>query len=150
MELIAVPSNLGLRPPSPGHEPGTWRAPRAMLGAGLDARLAPKRLVELDRPSYEFEAQSGTRIRNGLTIREHALLLADAVESALSAGRFRSSSAATAASCSAASSVPGARGRCGLVHVDGHIDSFHPGNYDTASRLGSVAGMDLALATGAR
>jgi arginase len=34
------------------------------------------------------------------------------------------------------------------VHVDGHIDFFHPGNFDTASRLGSVAGMDLALATG--
>lgn len=44
----------------------------------------------------------------------------------------------------------GARGagRVGLLHVDGHIDFFHPGNYDTASRLGSVAGMDLALATG--
>jgi arginase len=39
-------------------------------------------------------------------------------------------------------------GRCGLVHVDGHRDFFHPGNYDTASRLGSAAGMDLALATG--
>jgi arginase family enzyme len=59
-----------------------------MLDAGLGARLAPERLVELDRPSSEFEAQSGTRIRNGLTIRQHALLLADAVESALSAGRF--------------------------------------------------------------
>jgi arginase len=39
-------------------------------------------------------------------------------------------------------------GRCGLLHVDGHSDFFHAGNYDTASRLGSVAGMDLALATG--
>jgi arginase len=36
----------------------------------------------------------------------------------------------------------------GLVHVDGHSDFFHPGNYDAASRLGSAAGMDLALATG--
>src|SRR6185503_4983027 len=36
----------------------------------------------------------------------------------------------------------------GLVHVDGHSDFFHPGNYDTQARLGSAAGMDLALATG--
>jgi arginase len=36
----------------------------------------------------------------------------------------------------------------GLVHVDGHSDFFHPGNYDAASRLGSAAGMDLALASG--
>ena len=36
----------------------------------------------------------------------------------------------------------------GLVHVDGHDDFYHPGNYDTARRLGAVAGMDLALASG--
>jgi arginase len=106
-----------------------------MLDAGLGARLAPERLVELDRPSYEFEAQSGTRIRNGLTIREHSLLLADAVESALSAGRF---AFVLGGDCSILlGCLNGARrvGRCGLVHVDGHIDFFHPGNYDTASRL---------------
>ena len=148
MELIAAPSNLGLRPPSPGHEPGAWRAPQAMLAAGLGTRLAPERLVELDRPPYDFEAQSGTRIRNGLTIREHGLMLADAVESAVSPGR---SALVLGGDCSILrgcllGAVRG--GRCGLVHVDGHIDFFHPGNYDTASRLGSVAGMDLALATG--
>jgi arginase len=36
----------------------------------------------------------------------------------------------------------------GLVHIDGHSDFFHPGNYDTAKRLGAAAGMDLALASG--
>lgn len=59
MELIAVPSNLGLRPPSPGHEPGTWRAPRVLLEAGLGSRLNPARLVLLERPSYEFDEQPG-------------------------------------------------------------------------------------------
>jgi len=37
-----------------------------------------------------------------------------------------------------------------LVHVDGHDDFYHPGNYDSARRLGAVAGMDLALASGGR
>jgi arginase len=47
-------------------------------------------------------------------------------------------------------SLSGARlaGGRGLVHIDGHSDFFHPGNYDTKNRLGSVAGMDLALASG--
>jgi arginase len=40
------------------------------------------------------------------------------------------------------------QGLAGLVHVDGHADFFHPGNYDPVGHLGSVAGMDLALATG--
>jgi arginase len=148
LELIAAPSNLGLRPPSPGHEPGTWRAPRSFLSAGLGDRLGPDRLVELARPPYDFEEQPGTRIRNGLTIREHALELADVVEAALSAGRFP---LVLGGDCSLLlGCLLGARrgGRCGLVHLDGHLDFFHPGNYDTASRLGSAAGMDLALATG--
>jgi arginase len=148
VELIAAPSNLGLRPPSPGHEPGTWRAPEAIISAGLATRLTPARIVELARPPYDFEAQPGTRIRNGLTIREHALELADAVEAALSAERF---ALVIGGDCSLLlGCLVGARrgGRCGLVHVDGHMDFFHPGNYDAGSRLGSAAGMDLALATG--
>jgi arginase len=148
LELIAAPSNLGLRPPSPGHEPGTWHAPATMISAGLATQLAPRRVVELARPPYDFEEQPGTRIRNGLTIREHALKLADAVEGALSAGRF---ALVLGGDCSLLlGSLVGARrgGRCGLVHVDGHMDFFHPGNYDAESRLGSAAGMDLALATG--
>lgn len=148
LDLIAAPSNLGLRPPSPGREPGTWRAPHALLSAGLASRLAPVRTVELARPPYDFERQPGTGIRNGRTIREHALMLADAIEAGLSAGRF---AVVLGGDCSLLlGCLVGARrgGRCGLVHVDGHSDFFHPGNYDVESRLGSAAGMDLALATG--
>jgi arginase len=119
-----------------------------MISAGLATHLAPDRQVELARPPYDFEEQPGTRIRNGLTIREHAFELADAVEAALSAGRFP---LVLGGDCSLLlGSLVGARrgGRCGLVHVDGHMDFFHPGNYDAESRLGSAAGMDLALATG--
>jgi arginase len=40
------------------------------------------------------------------------------------------------------------QGPLSLVHIDGHSDFRHPGNYNAAEMLGSVAGMDLALATG--
>ena len=148
LDLIAAPSNLGLRPPSPGHEPGTWAAPGALISAGLATALGPARLVELARPRYDLEEQPGTRIRNCLTIREHAFELAGAVETTLSAGRLP---VVVGGDCSILlGCLVGARrgGRCGLVHVDGHMDFFHPGNYDPESRLGSAAGMDLALATG--
>ncbi|WP_214415046.1 arginase family protein [Sphaerisporangium fuscum] len=148
VELIAAPSNLGLRPPAPGHEPGTWRAPQALLSAGLEARLRPARVVELDRPPYEFQAQPATHIRNGVTIREHTLRLGEAVQAALAASRF---AVVLGGDCSILlGCLLGARrdGRCGLVHLDGHSDFRHPGNYDASSSLGSAAGMDLALATG--
>lgn len=148
IELIAAPSNLGLRPLSAGHEPGAWRAPAALLAAGLESRLNPARLVELPRPVYDFEMQPATRIRNGVTLRAYALTLAAAVQTALGAPRFP---VVLGGDCSILlGCLLGARraGRCGLVHIDGHSDFFHPGNYDAGSRLGSAAGMDLALVTG--
>ncbi|MEU1289807.1 arginase family protein [Kitasatospora sp. NPDC005856] len=149
VELITAPWNLGLRPPAPAHEPGTWRAPRTLRAAGLETRLRPARVTELDRPPYDFDPQPATRIRNGVTIREHTLRLGEAVRAALAADRFP---LVLGGDCSILlGCLLGARhhGRCGLVHLDGHSDFRHPGNSDTgASALGSAAGMDLALATG--
>lgn len=149
VDLVTAPWNLGLRPPAPGHEPGTWRAPHALRAAGLDARLRPARVVELDRPPYAFDPQPATRIRNGVTLREHTLRLADAVQASLAEpGRFP---VVLGGDCSILlGCLLGARraGRCGLVHVDGHSDFRHPGLYDAGATLGSAAGMDLALATG--
>jgi arginase len=39
-------------------------------------------------------------------------------------------------------------GPLSLIHVDGHSDFRHPGNYDAKTMQSAVAGMDLALATG--
>ncbi len=125
-----------------------------MAGAGRAAVAGPRspldaaRIVELPRPRYDFGEQPGARISNGTAIREHALRLADAVAATLAASRFV---VVAGGDCSILlGCLAGARqgGRCGLVHVDGHRDFFHPGNYDAGSRLGSAAGMDLALATG--
>lgn len=103
----------------------------------------------LGRPAYELEAQPGTRIRNGHTIRRYCLELGAAVSEARSAGRIPvviGGDCSILLGCLWGVRCDGAR--CGLLHIDGHSDFFHPGNYDVLSRLGSVAGMDLALATG--
>jgi arginase len=104
----------------------------------------------MPRPPYQVEAQEGTRIRNGISIRRFSETLALEVEASLVEGAFP---LVIGGDCSIllgcllgakhSQSTP-----IGLVHVDGHSDFYHPGNYDSASRLGSAAGMDLALATG--
>ncbi|HTE49455.1 MAG TPA: arginase family protein [Kofleriaceae bacterium] len=148
IDLIDAPNHLGLRPPRPGVEPGAWKAPAALDRAGLARRLQPERHARLPRRDYVVDAQPGTRIRNGVTLREFSLALAGEVETSLRRGALP---VVVGGDCSnVLGCLLGLRraGGRGLVHVDGHSDFFHPGNYDAAARLGSAAGMDLALATG--
>jgi arginase len=148
ISVVLAPSNLGLRPTETGGEPGAWRAPQVLIDAGLARALGAAEIIALDRPKYEFGAQSGTRIRNGRSIRAFSLQLSERVYELLKKNQFP---VVIGGDCSILlGSLYGMRlaGGRGLVHIDGHSDFFHPGNYDSASRLGSVAGMDLALASG--
>ena len=146
LTLILAPSNLGLRPPRPGHQPGTWRAPQALMAAGLASALNARQVLPLGRPTYFFGAQPGTPIRNGRSIRAFSLLLADAVHDVLEKGGFP---LVIGGDCSILlGGLCGLRlaGGRGLVHVDGHSDFYQLGAHETS--LGSAAGMDLALASG--
>ncbi|WP_210327760.1 arginase family protein [Mesorhizobium silamurunense] len=148
IRLIRAPSNLGLRPLRPRHVPGTWRGPEALTKAGLVEALAPVAVVDLERPVYSAEPEPGTRLRNGHAIRRFNLELADVVAKAIGRGEWP---LVIGGDCSVLLGALAAARRLGpvaLVHVDGHSDFRHPGNYDANAALGSAAGMDLALATG--
>jgi arginase len=146
--LVAAPSNLGLRPLRRGHVPGAWRGPAALERAGLAKALRVDEVIRLARPDYSLEEPKGSRIRNGPELRRFNERLSEVVRSAL---RRRGFPIVVGGDCSILlGCLAGTRalGEVGLIHVDGHSDFSHPGNYDTSSRLGSAAGMDLALATG--
>lgn len=146
--LIRAPSNLGLRPLWPGHEPGTWCAPEALSAAGLLEAVRPVCVIDLPRPTYSPDPQPGTRLYNGPALRTFNLVLADAVEATAREGNLP---LVVGGDCSVLLGALAGRRRLGplsLVHVDGHSDFRHPGNYDASATLGAVAGMDLALATG--
>jgi arginase len=148
LSLVLAPTNLGLRPTPSGTLPGTWHAPQTLIEAGLRERLGAEKVFRVPERSYDLTPQPGTRIRNGNTIRAFSLDLAHLVQRALLDGQFP---IVVGGDCSVLlGSLYGARlaGGRGLLHIDGHSDFFHPGNYDSTQRLGSAAGMDLALATG--
>ena len=143
-----APCNLGLRPPSPGHEPGTWKAPETLREAGLLNDLMPDRVHKIGRPLYHFGAQAGTRVRNGQEMRRFSESLAHQVGATLSRAAFP---LVLGGDCSILlGCLLGARqgGICGLIHVDGHSDFMHPGDFPPGTVLSSAAGMDLALASG--
>jgi len=116
---------------------------------GLVEALSPCRIVDLERPTYKPHADAGSGLLNGAAIREFDLKLA-AIVAALSddpsvfpvvVGGDCSILLGALAGCRR-------RGPLSLVHIDGHSDFRHPGNYNATEALGAVAGMDLALATG--
>ncbi len=147
LTLVEAPTNLGLKPLRPGHIPGAGKGPAALRAAGLDTAVEAARVVSLGAPAYRAEAEPDSRIRNASGIRAFSLYLAATVSAELAAGRFPlvvGGDCSILLGCLLAARPAGA----GLVHVDGHSDFYHPGNYDVNARLGSVAGMDLALATG--
>lgn len=146
--LIRAPSNLGLRPPASGCQPGTWRGPQALTDAGLVEAVSPATILDLSRPVYDLQPGTGTRLLNGHAVRAFNLALARLVERASGLGQF---SLVIGGDCSILlGALAGVRraGPVSLVHVDGHSDFRHPGNYDAAASLSAIAGMDLALATG--
>jgi len=148
MHIILAPTNLGLSPLRPGHVPGTWRAPQALMAHGLAQRLGAGAVTELPQPTYSSAAQPGTRIRNGHAIRAFNIALAAEIAAVQARGEFP---LVVGGDCSILLGALAGSRRAGprsLVHIDGHSDFRHPGNYDPQQMLGAVAGMDLALATG--
>ncbi|MGX5849848.1 arginase family protein [Mesorhizobium sp. PL10] len=106
------------------------------------------RVIDLERPSYGTEPQPGTRLRNGPAIRRFNLDLAEIVAGALGQGEFPLVIGGDCSILLGALAAARRSGAVALVHVDGHSDFRHPGNYDVDAALGSAAGMDLALVTG--
>jgi len=81
-------------------------------------------------------------------MRDFNLALAEAVQAVRRRGEF---ALVIGGDCSILMGVlAGAReeGPLALIHIDGHSDFRHPGNYDFKRDLGAAAGMDLALVTG--
>ena len=87
--LILAPSNLGLRPTENGGQPGAWRAPQVLMDAGLADAVSTTDVLSLKRPAYELEAQFGTAIRNGLSIRAFSLELGEKSARCSSQDSFR-------------------------------------------------------------
>lgn len=148
MKVILAPSNLGLSPLRLEHEPGTWRSPSALMAAGLLDAIDATDVIELPRPVYSAAPQAGTRLLNGYTMRAFNLKLADLVCRCHQQDEF---ALVIGGDCSVL--LGALAGMCrmhrlSLLHIDGHSDFRHPGNYDAEQSLGAVAGMDLALATG--
>ncbi|MCC6791496.1 MAG: arginase family protein [Thermomicrobiales bacterium] len=143
--LIDAPSNLGLRPPSPGMEPGCKAAPAALRRWNLRERLGAREGGRLQPPPYDPTWHPGYGVRNGEAIRDYAMTLAARIGESIDAAEFPVVLGGDCSILLGNTLALRRRGRFGLIFLDGHLDFRHPGN---APAVGAAAGEDLALVTG--
>jgi arginase len=149
--LLDAPSNLGLRPPTPGAVPGCAKAPGALRDQGLLGRLAARDAGCHTPPRFDpGEWRPGDGVSQADDIARYSIRLAERIGSIVSAGEFP---LVLGGDCSIAlgSALAMRRlgeelaGPIGLVYVDAHSDFRHPAN---APVVGAAAGEALALVTG--
>lgn len=149
IRVVAAPTNLGLRPPAPGAEPGCRRAPEVLADSGLvevwESRTGGPG-VRVEPAAYVDDADPAAgRLRNQDSIVRFSRDLASTLGRLLAGGEVP---VVVGGDCSLLIGVGLSlreRGRFALVHVDGHTDFRHPGNSPICL---SAAGEDLAIVTG--
>jgi arginase len=112
---------------------------------GLLERLCAEDGGAVIPPAYAGAMDPVIKVRNANEIRDYSVRLADRIGSLLDKNRFP---IVLGGDCSILLGIALAlsrRSRHGLLFVDGHTDLLTPAD----SQTGGVAGMDLAVATGA-
>lgn len=144
VDVLGVPTPLGLRPPAPGRIPGTRHAPAALRRAGLAQALDAYDHGDLPEPPYDPEGDAATGFLNGDVLPGYSRAIADRVGPLLSPGRRLLVLGGDCSLMLGTALALRRRGRCGLVFLDGHSDWYLPrhGGPRTA------AGTDLGLVLG--
>jgi arginase len=142
--VIEAPSNLGLKPPRPGAEPGVRRLPEALAAAGLPGALRADWGGRIAPPAYSPEVDPQTNIRNGPAIARFSTKLAQAVGAAIDRNAFPLVLGGDCSILLGDLLALRRRGRYGLFFLDGHADFATP----QTSPSHGAAGMDLWLSTG--
>jgi len=146
--VLDAPSNLGLRPPQPGAEPGVRGMASALRSLGIVDGLDAEDAGGVQPPPYSPDPDLTTGFRNGLGIARFTEAVAARIGELVPGGRFLLILGGDCSVLLGPVLAMRRRGRYGLAHIDGHDDySYIRATDDYAGRF-AAAGLDLALATG--
>lgn len=143
--VLDAPSNLGLRAPAPGREPGVRGLADALRACGVVERLGARDAGRVEAPPYSFAIDDATGVFNGDTIPGYTLRLAERIGELLDASEFPIVLGGDCSILLGAALALRRRGRFGLAYLDGHLDFRNLEWYPSVS---AVAGEDLAVVTG--
>jgi arginase len=144
ISILDAPSNLGLKPPAEGKEPGVKHMAQAIRSRGLLQRLGAVDAGMVEAPAYHGSLDVRLGIRNAEGLAIFAKVLAVRIRELLELNRFPLVLGGDCSILLGSTLALRQLGRYGLLFVDGHSDLLTPSD----SITGGAAGMDLALVTG--
>jgi len=142
--LIEAPSNLGLKEPSPGVEPGVKFFPFAMDKEGFAEMAGIKEKISVIPPSYSTEIDKESKVRNADKIIDYSKQLSDIIDRQIQNKKLPVIIGGDCSILIGAALSLKRNGNYGLFFMDGHTDYVLPEQSGTSG----AAGMDLAIVTG--
>jgi arginase len=136
--VLPAPSALGL------HVDGVARSPAVLLRHGLAQALGARVAPAVPAPAGSNQVDAGTGVFNAHEIAEYAHDLGAAIADSLDRDEFPVVLGGDCSILLGAMSAVRARGRYGLLFVDGHADFYQP----EAEPTGEAASMELGFVTG--
>ncbi len=146
--VLDAPSNLGLRPPRPGAEPGVREMASVLRSLGIVDRLYAQDAGGVQPPPYSPDPDSTTGFRNGPAIARFTEAMAARIGELDLGRRLLLVLGGDCSILLGPALAMRRRGRYGLAHIDGHDDYSYIRAMDDYTGRFAAAGLDLALATG--
>jgi len=144
IEIIELPSNLGLKALTPGKEPGVKNLPDWLKKNGFYNLLNPSRITRITPPPYSMHFDEETKVRNANAIIAYAREQVPVLKKTMLPGIFTLVIGGDCSILIGNALALKQLGNYGLFYLDGHTDYMLP----DLSSTGGVAGMDLAIVTG--
>ncbi|TCN58791.1 arginase family protein [Flavobacterium circumlabens] len=142
--IVEFPSNLGLKEPQPGKEPGVKNLPDWFWKHNLHKIIQPKSTIRLDAPRYSNTRDSETQILNVNSLVDYAREQAYLVNNLLSQNKFPFVLGGDCSILLGSVIALKQKGNYGLFYLDGHTDFMDV----SLSETGGVGGMAASIVTG--
>jgi arginase len=124
--LIEAPSNLGLKEPMPGVEPGVKYFPAAMAKEKLSENAGIKTKLYVAAPGYDGITDEETGVKNAAKVIDYSRKLASTIEAQLEKNKLCVVIGGDCSILIGAALALKRNGHYGLFYLDGHTDYVLP------------------------
>lgn len=144
ISIIEFPSNLGLKEPSPGQEPGVKRLPEWLRKYNFHNWIAPENIQTLNPPTYHMDLDHESAVLNADAIVQYAKQQASLLSEILAEKQFPLVIGGDCSILIGNTLALRQKGHYALFYLDGHTDFMEP----NLSQTGGAGGMAAAIVAG--